>query len=88
MRKLLLTALGAAILFGAAPALAQLYGTWAGEGDGYCYPRPGVVIYPWQTWKGVIPDPTSTDKMTFKGEWFDEKGNHGTFLGTPVPSIP
>lgn len=83
-RKRILVVL-AIILFGvASPAFAQLAGTWVGEGTGNCYPRPGTVIYPWQEWKGEIPN--SMD--VFFGEWYDSDGNHGSFEGKPVPSIP
>lgn len=82
--KALMLALAITVLAGAGPLVAQLPGTWAGEGTGYCYPEPGVAIYPWQNWKGEIP----FTQDVFKGEWTDADGNQGTFEGKPVPSIP
>jgi len=81
-KKTILTALAVILLLAATPGFAQLAGTWAGTGRGDCYPRPGVVIYPWQEWKGFIPN----SEDVFSGEWWDADGNHGTFKGTPVPS--
>jgi hypothetical protein len=83
-KKLLLTGLAVILLLGATPLAAQLAGTWAGTGEGCCCPRPGVVIYPWQEWKGEIPN----SQDVFYGEWCDADGNHGRFEGKPIPSIP
>lgn len=69
---------------GATSAFAQLAGTWAGTGEGCCYPRNNLLIYPWQNWKGEIPNSLNA----FEGEWCDADGNYGIFKGTPVPSIP
>jgi hypothetical protein len=87
-KKLILTALVVVVLLGATPLAAQLYGTWAGTGEGCCYPGPGVVIYPWQTWKGEVYISSYQDVPIFEGEWWDADGNHGTFKGKPIPSIP
>jgi hypothetical protein len=88
MRKIIHVAFVALFLLSATPAFAQLYGTWAGSGDGYCFPPDTKIIYPWQNWKGTIPDPSSGAKFKFTGEWYDELGNSGRFVGSPVPSIP
>lgn len=79
--KKLIVVLGVVLLAAASPVLAQLAGTWAGEGTGSCSPRPGLVIYPWQNWKGEI----SEDEDVFEGEWRDEDGNRGSFFGEPAP---
>ncbi|MBN2379645.1 hypothetical protein JXM67_07585 [candidate division WOR-3 bacterium] len=81
MRKSLLIALTVILLAGALPATAQVAGTWAGEGSGSCYPPSGIVIHPWQTWKGEIPN----TEQTFTGRWRDEDGNHGSFFGRLAP---
>lgn len=87
MRKVLPIVLAVVLLLAATPAFAQLAGTWAGEGTGSCCPRPGTVIYPWQTWKGFIPD----EENVFTGEWYDADGNRGIFKGeiefSPIPEI-
>ncbi|NLI98709.1 hypothetical protein GX441_08645 [bacterium] len=75
-------ALSVFFALGAASLNAQLSGTWKGSGTGSCIPHPGIVIYPWQEWKGEIPDAEDV----FSGEWRDSGGNHGTFKGTPLPS--
>jgi len=86
-KKIILSALAAVLLLGASPAFAQLAGVWVGEGTGSCSPRPGVVICPWQNWKGEIPN--SQDRFT--GEWYDEAGNCGIFKAevefSPIPEI-
>lgn len=84
MRKVIVSAIALALILGASPALAQVAGTWVGTGDGKAYPHPGVIIHPWQQWKGEIPDAQDV----FSGEWSDEDGNYGIFKGSPVPSIP
>jgi hypothetical protein len=76
-KKLLLTALAVVLLLGAAPLAAQIAGTWEGTGRGSCYPYPSTVIYPWQEWKGEIPN----SEDAFSGEWWDANDNHGTFEG-------
>jgi hypothetical protein len=75
--KALLITLVLVLALGATPAFAQIAGTWEGTGRGSCSPHPGVLIYPWQTWKGEIP---STEDV-FSGEWWDSDGNHGIFKG-------
>jgi len=80
-KKTILTALAVILLLAATPAFAQLAGTWAGVGAGSAHP-PGTVIYPWQEWKGFIPD----SEDAFYGEWCDADGNHGKFKGKLVPS--
>jgi len=82
MRKLLWVAIAATLIIGATPALAQLAGTWAGVGKGEAYPPSGEILYPWQHWKGFIPD----DEGSFSGKWYDGNGNHGRFEGKPAPS--
>jgi len=74
-KKLLLTALAVTLLLGATPLAAQIAGTWEGTGRGCCYPRLSTVIYPWQEWKGEIPN----SEDAFSGEWWDADDNHGTF---------
>jgi hypothetical protein len=81
LKRVILTALAVILVVGATPAAAQLVGTWAGEGTGCCSPNPWIVIYPWQNWKGEIPE----DEDVFKGEWWDADGNHGSFFGKPAP---
>ncbi len=76
-KKLILAVLAVILLLGATPAFAQLAGTWEGTGTGCCSPHPGTVIYPWQTWKGEIPN----SQDVFIGEWWDADDNHGTFKG-------
>lgn len=85
MRKILFSLIAAAVLLAAAPALAQLAGSWEGVGEGEAYPPTGDVdvIYPWQNWEGEIP----TDEETFSGSWWDADGSHGTFYGVQGPSI-
>ncbi len=83
-RKLLVAALAAAVLLAASPAFAHLSGAWEGTGTGYCYPRSSIIIYPWQDWQGQIPNAANS----FTGTWNDALGNHGTFKGSPAPSIP
>lgn len=80
-KKITLTALAVIFVAGAAPAFAQVAGTWAGEGEGSCSPPSGIVIYPWQNWKGEIPD----SEKKFTGEWWDEDGNQGSFFGELAP---
>ncbi|MBN2379644.1 hypothetical protein JXM67_07580 [candidate division WOR-3 bacterium] len=84
MRKIILAIAALVLLISATPVSAQLAGTWTSEGTGYCYPRNNVIIHPWQTWKGEIPNTMDL----FKGDWYDADGNHGIFKGEPVPSIP
>ena len=73
------------LVIGATSAFAQLAGVWEGTGTGNAYPYPGVVIYPWQTWKGEIP----LTQDVFTGEWYDDLGNHGIFKGVvEFSSIP
>jgi len=84
-KKLILTVLAATLLLGATPAFAQLIGTWTGEGKGNCHPYPGVVIYPWQQWKGEVFESPDEDVLLFVGEWFDANGSHGTFTGKILP---
>lgn len=90
--KALMVALAAILVIGATPALAQLAGTWKGEGDGACSPPPiGPIdfpIYAWQNWKGDIPD----SENEFYGDWYDEAGHYGNFkgkitLGTPTEVV-
>jgi hypothetical protein len=80
MRKFLLAVLAITILAGATPLLAQLNGTWAGEGEGVCSPPPGIPslfpIYAWQNWQGIVED-----DAVFYGDWYDNRGNNGTFKG-------
>jgi hypothetical protein len=76
-KKLIITALAVILLLGATPLAAQLAGTWAGTGRGSCCPHPGVTIYPWQEWKGEIPN----SEDVFTGEWWDSNGNQGIFKG-------
>jgi len=76
-KKTILIALAVILLLGATPAFAQLAGTWVGKGAGSCCPYPGTTIYPWQEWKGEIPD----SQDAFKGKWCDEQGNKGIFKG-------
>lgn len=75
------------LALGATSAFAQLAGIWEGTGTGNAYPHPGVVIYPWQNWKGEIPN----SQDVFTGEWYDANGNHGIFKGevefSPIPEI-
>lgn len=82
--KALLVALLLVLALGATTASAQIAGTWKGTGTGDAYPYSSVVIHPWQSWKGEIPN----SQDVFTGDWYDADGNHGTFRGTPVPSIP
>jgi hypothetical protein len=82
MRRIILATTALVLLVAATPIAAQLAGTWVGTGTGNAYPSSGVVIYPWQEWKGEIPDAEDV----FVGEWQDSLGNHGTFKGAPVPS--
>jgi hypothetical protein len=77
IKKTILVVLTATLLLGATPAFAQLAGTWVGTGTGNAYPRSGVVIYPWQDWKGEIPN----SEDVFTGEWYDSLGNYGIFKG-------
>ncbi|MBN2378427.1 hypothetical protein JXM67_01310 [candidate division WOR-3 bacterium] len=90
-KKIILTVLAAAVILGAAPAFAQLYGTWKGDGRGNCYPHPGVVIYPWQDWKGEVFVSPDEDIILFTGDWYDALGNHGIFKGrvefSPIPEL-
>ncbi len=80
LRKALF-ALAAISLLAASPLAADLWGTWAGTGNGNCYPPPGSVIYPWQQWKGDVYTIDSQDAPIFEGVWSDKLGNHGTFKG-------
>lgn len=87
MRRIILATMAVAFLIAATPAMAQLGGTWAGEGEGACSPPVGTIdfpIYAWQTWKGDIPD--SEDE--FYGEWYDEDGNYGNFKARMTFSTP
>lgn len=79
--KRTLIALAAITLVASTPLAADLWGTWAGTGEGNCYPYPEVVIYPWQTWEGKVYTSPDQDAPIFEGEWYDEIGNHGTFKG-------
>jgi hypothetical protein len=87
LKKILPALVAACVLLGATPALAQVAGVWQGEGSGNAYPHPGTVIYPWQNWKGEIPN--TQDEFT--GVWYDGLGNHGIFKGevefSPIPEI-
>ena len=80
--KLLLILGGIVLVLGAIPIMSDadeiplISGTWAGKGEGNCHP-PGTTLYPWQHWKGTIPN----DCKTFAGEWKDEKGHYGKFKG-------
>jgi len=78
VKILLLILIPVAFCIAASP-INPLVGTWAGEGRGDAHP-PGTTIYPWQYWKGEIPN----DGRTFRGEWRDEKRNHGEFKGEIV----
>jgi hypothetical protein len=82
MRKVLIAVFIAAIALAAAPLSAQLYGTWAGQGSGVCYPRPDTPIYPWQNWKGKVYTSPYQDAPVFEGTWSDDSGNYGTFRGS------
>lgn len=87
MRKLLLTALTVTVLLAAVPLSAQLAGTWAGEGEGWCpfpVPYPSEYMKPWQNWKGFIPN---TEDI-FSGEWYDGDGNQGIFKGEIIFVTP
>ncbi len=81
-KKIIVAILAVVILLAATPAFGQIAGTWAGVGKGSCCPYPGTVIYPWQEWKGFIPD----SEDVFYGKWCDVDGNHGEFKGKLVPS--
>lgn len=85
MRKTLIPVVVVALLC-ATPLLAQLEGTWAGEGEGACSPPPvtptDFPIYAWQNWKGVVEDDV------FTGEWYDADGNDGIFKGEIILSTP
>ena len=74
-KKLFVVAAALLLFCVVTPAFAQLAGTWAGEGKGNCYPYNNTVIYPWQNWKGEIPN----SEDVFTGEWYDSNGEHGTF---------
>ncbi|NLI98708.1 hypothetical protein GX441_08640 [bacterium] len=80
LKKTLLV-VAALCLIASTPLAADLWGTWAGSGKGNCYPHPGVVIYPWQNWKGEVYKTEDQDAPIFEGEWYDELGNYGTFKG-------
>ncbi|TKJ43648.1 hypothetical protein CEE36_02900 [candidate division TA06 bacterium B3_TA06] len=80
-KKLLIAALAVIFLAGATPLAAQLAGVWAGTGEGCCSP-PGTTIYPWQTWKGEIPN----SQDVFSGKWWDADSNRGTFHGKIIIS--
>ncbi|TET23355.1 MAG: hypothetical protein E3J71_03055 [Candidatus Stahlbacteria bacterium] len=82
-KKILIAALAVIFLAGATPIAAQIAGTWEGTGRGCCYPRLSTVIYPWQEWKGEIPN----SQDVFTGEWWDADGNHGTFKGAVEFSV-
>jgi hypothetical protein len=73
--KRIVIAMAVIFLVGATPALAELDGTWAGEGEGWCCAPDGSIIYAWQTWIGEVA------KGAFKGHWEDSDGNGGTFEG-------
>jgi hypothetical protein len=90
MKKILaITAL--ALLLVSTSLSAGLYGVWEGKGSGNCYPHPGVVIYPWQQWKGSVYDSPDGDAILFTGEWYDANGNTGIFKGkveySPIPEL-
>lgn len=74
-KKPMIIILAAALLIAAAPMAAQIAGNWEGTGTGSCYPANGIIIYPWQTWQGEIPNAQNV----FKGEWQGSDGNHGIF---------
>jgi len=81
MRKGILAALAVVLVLGAVvPVFAELNGTWAGEGEGVCYPPfPTPYVYPiyaWQNWKGEVED-----NEVFYGKWEDDAGNYGRFKG-------
>ena len=82
-RNLLLLTLVVGVFIGAGSLWPQLPGIWAGTGKGNCHP-PGYTIYPWQKWKGEIPN--SGD--VFFGEWCDKAGEHGDFKGEVYYLIP
>ncbi|TKJ43651.1 hypothetical protein CEE36_02915 [candidate division TA06 bacterium B3_TA06] len=86
-KKILIAALAVIFLAGATPLLAQLNGTWAGEGEGVCSPPPPIPtdfpIYAWQNWKGLVED-----NEVFYGEWYDNRCNNGTFKGEIVFVTP
>ena len=79
-KKLLIAALAVIFLAGATPLTAQLAGTWAGEGEGWCpfpVPYPSEYMKPWQNWKGFIPN----SEDVFTGEWWDGDNKRGNFKG-------
>ena len=87
-KRFLFVMLGVAVLFGTASffsgsaaigksnGIPLLSGNWAGTGTGEYHP-PGQIIYPFQSWSGLIQD----DLVTFKGTWSDSSGNYGTCKG-------
>jgi hypothetical protein len=81
LKKIILTGLAVILVVGAAPAAAQVAGTWAGEGTGSCSPPSGILLHPWQNWKGEIPN----TEDVFTGEWWDADGNQGSFFGKLAP---
>ncbi len=81
-KKIVFSLIAMGLLLGATPAFGQFVGMWLGDGSGSCSPAPGIVIYPWQDWRGSI----SESEDIFKGEWRDKAGNHGTFYGKPTLS--
>ena len=75
VRILLLIMIPVLVCLAAGP-ITPVTGIWVGEGKGNVHP-PGTTIYPWQHWKGEVPN--SGD--TFSGAWKDEDGNCGKFKG-------
>lgn len=86
-QKKLFAVLAVVLIAAVSPALAQLNGTWAGEGEGVCSPPPDFTsdfpIYAWHNWKGVVEE-----EAVFYGEWYDDCGNEGTFKGEIVFLTP
>lgn len=94
-KRFLFVMLGVAVLFGTAsffsgsPAMGKsngiplLSGNWAGTGTGEYHP-PGRIIFPFQSWSGIIQD----DLVTLKAMWSDSSGNYGTFKGTLTYTSP
>lgn len=79
-RKRFLIILAALCVLAASPLLADLDGTWAGTGSGWCQSPPwspsDFVVYGWQHWKGHIDNETS-----FQGEWSDKYNHSGPIVG-------
>lgn len=77
-KKMAALAIAVFLLLGITPIYAQIAGTWAGTGEGWCpfpVPYPNEYMKPWQNWKGSIPN----TQNVFSGEWYDGDGNQGTF---------